>query len=453
MTAYPTWTPASRPGIVPLQPLGFGTILGRSFSALRHNPRVLLGFALTVQALAAIVATAAIVGVGVLMFSRLATLRPGSDDFETVMIGSVVLTAIIAFIVSLAATALGVIVQGVVVAEVIHAVLAEKLTLGRLWARVRPVAWRLIGYSAMILLAILLVLGAAIALFAVLAIAIGGFAFIPMLVIGLASIPLWLWLSTKLVLVPAAIVVERATIRGAIARSWSLIRGRFWPALGITLIIGAVFGALAQVVGIPLSLVTTGVTTILSPTGDDDVAAIVSLIVVSVLTQVVTFLIQSISLVVSATASALIYVDCRMRREGLDLDLLAYVEQRDAGRADLPDPYLQHIGRVLAPRWPAPVGYPTGYPASPASPAPAYPAAVYPAPASQPLSAPAYPAPAPAPARPAPAAWPAPRPDTVLDPPSTPAPATETEPDAAPTSTQWIAPGAAPGQTSGSDRP
>ena len=46
MTAYPAWTPASRAGIVPLHPYGFGTILGRSFVALRHNPRVLLGFAL-----------------------------------------------------------------------------------------------------------------------------------------------------------------------------------------------------------------------------------------------------------------------------------------------------------------------------------------------------------------------------------------------------------------------
>ena len=46
MTAYPAWTPASRPGIIPLHPLTFGTILGRSFAALRQNPRVLLGFAL-----------------------------------------------------------------------------------------------------------------------------------------------------------------------------------------------------------------------------------------------------------------------------------------------------------------------------------------------------------------------------------------------------------------------
>ena len=34
MTAYPAWTPASRQGIIPLHPLSFGNILGRSFCAL-----------------------------------------------------------------------------------------------------------------------------------------------------------------------------------------------------------------------------------------------------------------------------------------------------------------------------------------------------------------------------------------------------------------------------------
>ena len=63
MTAYPAWTPASRPGIVPLHPLSFGTILGRSFVALRQNPRVLLGFALVVQTVAYLLVLAAIGGV------------------------------------------------------------------------------------------------------------------------------------------------------------------------------------------------------------------------------------------------------------------------------------------------------------------------------------------------------------------------------------------------------
>ena len=82
MTAYPAWTPASRPGIIPLHPLSFGTILGRSFVALRQNPRVLLGFALVVQTLAYIVVLLAITGVAFAAFTRLDTLQPGTEEFD-----------------------------------------------------------------------------------------------------------------------------------------------------------------------------------------------------------------------------------------------------------------------------------------------------------------------------------------------------------------------------------
>ena len=49
--------------------------------------------------------------------------------------GSIAITAIAGIVLGLAAGALGVIVQGIVVSEVAHAALAEKLTLGGLWQR------------------------------------------------------------------------------------------------------------------------------------------------------------------------------------------------------------------------------------------------------------------------------------------------------------------------------
>ena len=45
----------------------------------------------------------------------------------------------------LAAGALGVTVQGIVVTEVAHAAVAEKLTLGALWRQGKPVVWRILG--------------------------------------------------------------------------------------------------------------------------------------------------------------------------------------------------------------------------------------------------------------------------------------------------------------------
>lgn len=371
MTAYPAWTPASRPGIIPLHPLSFGTILGRSFSALRSNPRVLLGFALVVQTLAYVVVLAAVLGIAFASFSRLDTLQPGSDEYDAVVAGSVAITLIAGLVLGLAAGALGVIVQGIVVSEVAHAAVAEKLTLGALWRQVKPIVWRLIGYSFLVIL----VLVAAVAIVATGAIALslvaGPAAILLVILLILAAIPVTWWLMIKLLLVPAAIILEHATIARALSRSWTLTRGRFWSSLGVIFLISMVFGFVAQAVSIPFSLLGSGLGTIIAPTGAPEPTAIIGIIAAGLLTQIVTLLIQSVAVVVQSTATAIIYIDCRMRHEGLDLDLLAYVERRDAGATGLPDPYREHIGRQVMPR-PA-YGYPAYAPGA-AQPVPGQPA-------------------------------------------------------------------------------
>lgn len=421
VTAYPAWTPASRPGIVPLHPLTFGTILGRSFVALRQNPRVLLGFALVVQTLTYIVLLGAVGAVTFAAFARLDTLRPGTEDFDTVTAGSTAIVLVTGIVLGLAAQAVSVVVQGVVVVEVTHAVVAEKLTLRAIWRQVKPVVWRLIGYSLLVALslvaALVIVGGALFALGTVAApVAIGlG------VVAALGGAVLVWWLAIKLLLAPAVMIIEHATIAQAVRRSWTLVRGRFWPALGVILLISFVFGALGQVVSIPFSLLTGALSAVISPTGEPQTSGLIALVVGLLLTYAVLFLIQSIALVVQSTATALIYVDCRMRREGLDLDLLAYVERRDAGATGLTDPYLQHIGRTMTPRVP-------GYP----------PASVPGAGFGLPPAYPAYPA------YPAPTALASPPSSHVAPTPDDP-PAQASGPASAPTT--WAAPGAAPGAT------
>jgi hypothetical protein len=448
VTAYPAWTPASRPGIIPLHPLGFGTILGRSFAALRQNPRVLLGFALIVQTLAYLVVLGAVLAVMWASFSRLDTLRPGTDEYDTVMAGSIAVTAIAGIVLGLVAGALSIIVQGIVVVEVTHAAVAEKLTLGALWRQLRPVAWRLIGYSLLVVLAVVAIV--AVVAIGVVAIGVAALpaAIVLTILLILAAIPLAWWLQIKLLLAPAAIIVEHATILQAVSRSWTLTRGRFWPALGIILVISLIFGAVAQVVSLPFSFLSMGLTTIIAPTGDPEPSAIIGVIATALLTQVLTLLLQSVAVVVQATATSIIYIDCRMRREGLDLDLLGYVERRDAGATALADPYREHIGRAAPARgWPA-SGY--GGPGSPypAAGQPPYPAAApaqYPGPhAAQhghPASQPPYPA-GYAPVRPEyPVAPPSP---TATAPASAPALVSDE-----PSPTTWAAPG---GASDGTDR-
>ena len=292
MTAYPAWTPASRPGIIPLHPLSFGTILGRSFAALRQNPRVLLGFALCVQTIAYVLVLVAVGGVAWASFSRLDTVQTGSEEYDAIMAGSIAITAVTGIVLGFAAMALSVIVQGVVVTEVSHAVVAEKLPLGALWRQIKPVAWRLVGYS-------LLLIAAMVIAFSIVGVAIFGLAAVAppvAVVLGLllviAFLPIVLWLSTKLFLVPAAIILERATIGIAIGRSWRLTRGRFWSTLGIIVLLNLIFSGIAQVISLPFSFLSTGLTTVIAPTGEPDATAIITLLVSMLLTQAVVLLVQ-----------------------------------------------------------------------------------------------------------------------------------------------------------------
>lgn len=361
MTASASWRPASRPGIVPLHPYGFGTILGRSFVALRHNPKVLLGFALIVQAVAYVVLTAAVGGVAIASFSRLDTVPPGSEDYDAILAGSAVITAVTAFVLGIATGALSVIVQGVVVAEVAHAVVAERPTLKAVWARVKPVVWLLIGYSALYLLATLLVIGVLAGIVTLLVISVLWVGVVVGVLVVLALIPLYLWLTPKLFLVPSVIILERAPLFRAIARSWRLTRGRFWSTLGVVVIISVAFSIVAQVISVPFSLVAGIIPGILAPTGEDPTGALVGVIGLQVVGQFGILLVQCIALVVQSTSAVLVYVDARMRVEALDHDLTAYVEQRDAGAADLADPYLVGVGRVVERPAPTPVGAPPAF--------------------------------------------------------------------------------------------
>tara|TARA_Y100000114_G_scaffold60924_2_gene55931 strand:+ start:5119 stop:6354 length:1236 start_codon:yes stop_codon:yes gene_type:complete len=400
VTAYPSWTPAPRPGIIPLQPLTFGTILGRSFSALRHNPKVLLGFAMVVQTVAYLVVTIAISGIAFASFSRLDTVPAGTDEWDAVLTGSITLTALSGLVLGLLAGAVGVLVQAVVISDVLHAAVAEKMTLRMLWQRVRPVAWRLIGYTILLSLAIGVIVIIVGGLIAVLAVAVPAAAVILGILVILAAIPLSLWLAVKLLLVPAVLIVEHTSLGAALGRSWRLSRGRFWVILGILVLVSLVFGAVAQVVSIPFSFLASALTTVIAPTGDESAAAIIGVVATLGLTQIVTLLIQSVAVIVQSTAAGLVYIDCRMRHEGLDLDLLEYVDRRDAGDTDLPDPYVVHVGRAAQPRWPTAYGQP-----APFAPPPGY--TIVPPPAAEQTSAsPAAVPPAPDQSPPAPTAGP-----------------------------------------------
>ena len=341
------WTPPPKPGLLPLRPIGFGTLLWAPFRTLRHNPAATFGSGLVVQLVSVIATAAVFVPFLAMTFSRLE--NASAADTDAILSGTVggfLLLMLVPVAVSVVASAF---LQGVMVIEVASATLGDKLGFGALWRRAASRIWPLIGWTLMVGVALLVafalvflvVLLAAAFDVTVLLIGIG-----LAVVLGLGLIVLGAWIGVKVSLVPSAIVLERAGIRAAVARSWRLTNGFFWRTFGTLLLVAVILNVAANIVVQPVSVIGTLLAVVIDPTGTG--AALTVTIVTTVVSVILSLLIGAITAVVQAALVAVIYIDLRMRKEGLDLELQRHVELRDAGRPVADDPYRVSDGAATA---------------------------------------------------------------------------------------------------------
>jgi membrane-anchored glycerophosphoryl diester phosphodiesterase (GDPDase) len=331
------WTPPPKPGLLPLRPMGFGTLLWAPFRTLRRNPAATFGSGLIVQLVSVIATAAVVVPFLVVTFSRLETAT--TEDADALLSGAVggfLLLMLVPIAVSVVASAF---LQGVMVVEVASGTLGERLGFGALWRRAAKRIWPLIGWTLIVgaallvafaLVFVIVLLGG---LISPVGLAVG---IVVALLLGLGLIVLGAWLGVKLALVPSIIVLEHAGIRTAAARSWRLTDGFFWRTFGTLILVAVILNVAAQVVVQPVSLIGTLVALIVDPTGTG--AALTITIITTVVTLILSLLIGAITAVVQAALVAVIYIDLRMRKEGLDLELERHVELRDAGHP-VDDPY------------------------------------------------------------------------------------------------------------------
>jgi len=113
----------------------------------------------------------------------------------------------------------------------------------------------------------------------------------------------------------------------------------FWRTFGILLLVYVIIQVATSIITAPLNIVAGFAPTFLAPNGSDQ-AGLVTLAVVSLVSIVLSVVFGAITSIVQSSTPALLYIDIRMRKEGLDLELSRFVEARQAGDTSVQDPYL-----------------------------------------------------------------------------------------------------------------
>lgn len=336
------WTPPPKPGLIPLRPMALGTILGASFRVLRRNPRPTFGVALLIQAAAFLVSMIIVGAITFVSASRISAAT--SDDQTAIIAGTVAMVVVSGLVTVFLSLVAGAILQGIIVVEVARGTLGEKLPLRRLWGFAKGRIWALVGWATIVGAVMLVVLGVIVGLIVLMVSTMGNLGIVLSVLLGLASllglIVVGVWLGTKLSLVPSALVLERLTIRGAISRSWTLTKDNFWRVFGIQALVGVILSVASNIVIAPFSIIIPLIMVLLDPNNSDPTASVVWAIVAYVIQIVVTVVIGTITSIVMTATASLLYLDLRMRKEGLDLQLTRFVEARHLGADDDANPYL-----------------------------------------------------------------------------------------------------------------
>jgi hypothetical protein len=333
------WTATDRPGIVPLRPLTLGEIFDGSFGALRHNPRVMLGLSALVLTVATLVGALLAQLVVPLIAGLFGGLSAGLSPAEQAELGALGLDGFVAQVYGLAgglSVTLALVTPvlfGILTVSVSRSVLGDKLSVQAVWDRVRPRLWVLIGWSLLQGLGATVLVVGGILLTVVLGVLVsevsGGLAALVVVLLVAALVVVGGWLYTRLLLVPAALVLEGQPLWATVRRAWLLTRGVFWRLLGITLLANLLVGVLAQVVGGVVGGIGAVLVGISAASGGGLPTA--GLVVTTALSSLIGAIVQ---VVFVSGVTGLLYVDTRMRREGFDVTLTAAAQQVAAQRGE-----------------------------------------------------------------------------------------------------------------------
>ncbi|MFI8308855.1 hypothetical protein ACIF80_36770 [Streptomyces sp. NPDC085927] len=310
--------PAAKPGVIPLRPLGVGEILDGAVSTMRTHWRTVLGIALTVAVLTEIVVV--LVQGFFLDSPSSAALSDPSATFDelTAAMGDSLINSGIVYVVTLigtiAATALLTTVTS-------RAVLGTSVTAAEAWRDARPQVLRLFGLICLLLLITVAVVAVGALPGIVMAATVGGAGAVVLSVLGILGAGIVaLWLMIRYSLASPTLMLEKQGVLKAMSRSAKLVRGSWWRIFGIQLLAMIIAGFVASIIVIPFTVIAMtvtdgGVTGFLNSAGGDiGWTFLIITGVGAVVGSMITYPIQ-------AGVAVLLYIDQRIRREALDLEL------------------------------------------------------------------------------------------------------------------------------------
>ena len=320
------WAPGPQPGGIPLRPLGVSEILSGAFTSVRQNPAATLGLSAIVLTCYGVISAAISLALRGTVHNL--NLSSGQNlthtqifDIFAIVLPSLLAIAALAFVTEIILT-------GLLTAVIGRGVLGRKVSIGEAWRIALPRLPAILGSIILIALCVLLPWAAVAVLVTILAVLHATAAAVIVGVVGgIAALYVTCWFPVMFGLAAPAVVLERQGPARALRRSWRLVRHSFWRVFWILLLTALIVLIAGSVLRIPFSLLTAlvgGSAGFVGLAGSGSVAGVIIGAVGGIVAGAVTR-------PISAGVTVLLYLDLRMRKEGLDLALQSAATQQLTG--------------------------------------------------------------------------------------------------------------------------
>lgn len=316
-----------KPGVIALRPMTLGDIFNGAFSYVRDNPRTTFVLTLLIMAIAtsvSAIASGLVSNDALTSFDEILA-DPYAYDPSDPVFQTSPLVSLLSLVGSLITLVGGAILLGLLASVVGMSVLGRRLTIAEAWETVRgqigsviglafvklgiQIVFAVVAFIALMITTFLAVLASLLFESFGAALAVGLLVFL----LGLAAVAApaaWIWV--RLYYAMPLVVLERLGPFQAIARSWRLSQRAWWRTFGYWLLALLIVFVVNMILGLPFGFVL-GFAVL--PFGDYGV------VLSAVISYVITVLVYALTQPFLAGVNTLLYLDLRMRREGLDLQL------------------------------------------------------------------------------------------------------------------------------------